>query len=120
MTRPAPRRISALAAALTLIVVSALALAGCTGDSPAAGDGLAGGIPTPAASSAVADLPVDHLSATTPQRLAAGVTPPTNRWYSSLVFSPTLLPPETMTASHSSAARSSVSRSSASSSAIIP
>ncbi|WP_448655958.1 glycosyl hydrolase [Microbacterium lacticum] len=92
MTRPAPRRISALAAALTLIVVSALALAGCTGDSPAAGDGLAGGIPTPAASSAVADLPVDHLSATTPQRLAAGVTPPTNRWYSSLVFSPALLP----------------------------
>ncbi len=72
--------------ALLAAVVASLALAGCTAD----GGGTTQ--PTPTDSSAVAGLPVEHVATIAPVRLAEGVLPPTNRWYSSLAFSPELLP----------------------------
>ncbi len=90
MTR---RTIAPLVAAA--IAAVSLILAGCTAQGPAESP-TAGSAsvqqPTADASSAVAGLPVEHLATISPVRLAEGVLPPTNRWYSSLAFSPDLLP----------------------------
>lgn len=80
------RRASAILATLAAVSATALVLAGCTAENPASAE------PTPAATSAVAGLPVEHVATLEPVRLAANVLPPTNRWYSSLAFSPDLVP----------------------------
>ncbi|WP_312676517.1 glycosyl hydrolase [Microbacterium sp.] len=77
-------RLAALAAVATVVVVT---LAACTDAATAPR-----ATPAPAASAAIAQLPVEHLSAATPLRVADGLTPPTSRWYSSLAFSADLLP----------------------------
>ncbi|WP_282837961.1 glycosyl hydrolase [Microbacterium flavum] len=80
------RRASATVATLATVAAAALVLAGCAAESTPPAQ------PTPEASSAVAGLPVEHVATISPVRLAEGVVPPTNRWYSSLAFSPDLLP----------------------------
>lgn len=95
--RRARRPVRRLVAALAALAASAALLTGCL---PAADGQEAGvGVPTtdlrtpaPAVSGGAGILPVERLSSATPRRVADGVIPPTNRWYSSLAFSPDLLP----------------------------
>lgn len=70
-------------ALLASAAVIALLLSGCTAS-------VTSSTSTPAAPNTadVAALPVAHLSDDAPLRLADGLIPPTNRWFSSLVFSP--------------------------------
>lgn len=48
--------------------------------------------PTPAPSGAISDLPVQRVSTATPTRVAEGLAPPTNKWFSSLAFGADPLP----------------------------
>lgn len=48
--------------------------------------------PTPAIEAASGDLPTGRTSSAVPKRLADGVTVPTSRWYSSIVFAEDLQP----------------------------
>jgi endo-1,3(4)-beta-glucanase len=75
-----------------LAVAMCVALTACTGGSPTPSpDG-----PTPPAPSAFpapeVTVPEQSLGTDVAMRLADGVTPPTNRWYSSLAFGETGLP----------------------------
>ncbi|WP_143340442.1 glycosyl hydrolase [Demequina sp. NBRC 110057] len=75
------------AAPLTAVALaSALALAACDGDAPAAtpsSDAVAA-----SATSAVADLPERELAPADQARVVGDLPAPTNRWYSGLVFGP--------------------------------
>jgi len=70
-----------------LIAAAVVLVAGC-----APGEAADGGRSTPPASDAASILPVERISAAAPVRLAEGLAPPTNRWFSSLAFSPDPLP----------------------------
>ena len=71
--------------AVGAVLLAVAAVAGSTACAPAAGRG-PWTTPTPASSAHVADLPVERIAEPVPNRLADGVLPPTNRWYSGLVF----------------------------------
>lgn len=69
-----------------LLAVLALALTGCTVQ--VQGTPVAEGGSDPALAAAVAALPQRSIGTAPAMRLAAGLTPPTNRWFSGLVFPP--------------------------------
>ena len=72
------------------VLASIAALAGCSAPAgePDRGSGTASGwaTPLPVPSTGVDDLPVQRIADLAAPRLAAGLAPPTNRWFSGLVF----------------------------------
>ncbi|MCE3552610.1 hypothetical protein LWC33_14225 [Pseudonocardia sp. RS11V-5] len=66
------------------LLVVLLVLAGCTGSAPAPPD--QPDRSDPALAAAVAALPQRSVGSAPAMRLAAGLVPPTNRWFSGLVF----------------------------------
>jgi endoglucanase Acf2 len=73
--------------ALALSSAALLTLAGCTSGSGAAGPtGDAGVFPDEAVADAIAQLPHESIAPMPENRLAEGLIPPTNRWFSGLVF----------------------------------
>lgn len=78
-------------AAPSIAVLAVIAaLAGCTAPTTeSAGDAVTDGewkTLTPAASTSIEDLPVQQIADLEMPRLADGLAPPTNRWFSGLVF----------------------------------
>ncbi|MDL5350806.1 glycosyl hydrolase [Microbacterium sp. zg-YB36] len=67
-----------------LLLGAALVVTGCTATSPGAAD--RGWTRTSASAASVASLPVEQVAEIGQPRLADGVIPPTNRWYSGLIF----------------------------------
>jgi len=80
------RRLTRASAASSVAALVLLA-AGCTGDAPAASPSAVPSSPPPEVT-----VPVVAIAPEVPMRVADGVQPPTNRWYSSLAFGDPGLP----------------------------
>ena len=80
-----PRRVATAASALALLSL----LTGCVAQQPVSGAAAAGGgevFPEAAVAPLVAAVPERTVKALPPARLAEGLLPPTNTWFSGLVF----------------------------------
>jgi endo-1,3(4)-beta-glucanase len=69
-----------------LLGIVLLAASACTADTGRAGSGGAEVFPDEAVADTIAQLPQESIAAMPTDRLAEGLLPPTNRWFSGLVF----------------------------------